>query len=87
MIIYLTIQNTENINLAHIRYWLSDNCKRWILKNENLTINIIFTTKYERRIDNVIKGFKEYLKSKDQKWVLFLKSKFNIFLVTSTICL
>ena len=79
MIIYLTIQNLQNINIAQLRYWLIDNCKKWVLKANTLNVNVMFTTNYERRMDNIIKGLKDYLKSKDKFWVFFLKSKFNIF--------
>ena len=79
MIIHVKITNDENINIVDIRYWLINNCRTWILKNENTIVNIIFTTIYDRRMDNIINNFKFHIKKYYENCLLISKSKINIF--------
>ena len=79
MIIYSTIDKNNIINVHHIRYWLYDNCKKWIIYDTLPTIYIIFTTNSSSRIDNIIKDFKSNISKQLKNCVFFLKSQSKFF--------
>ena len=79
MIIYTTIKNDENLNVANIRYWLINNCTKWILKNDKTIVSVMFTTIYDRRIDNIMNNLKFHMNKGEKNCMEILKSKINIF--------
>jgi hypothetical protein len=60
------IRNYDITNIAKVRYWLIDNCQKWILYHTDTNIFAFYITKNDKRMDNATRAFKEYiLKGRD----------------------